>query len=93
MANQAYVREFLKTKNIEIPAETQFIGGLHDTTRDELVYYDIDNLSAPNQQLHLTNIQVFKKALQNNAKERARQRRATQAQRRREYEFWEQRNT
>ncbi|MEJ6798240.1 MAG: DUF2309 domain-containing protein [Crocinitomicaceae bacterium] len=73
MANQAYVREFLKTKNIEIPAETQFIGGLHDTTRDELVYYDIDNLSAPNQQLHLTNIQVFKKALQNNAKERARQ--------------------
>ena len=35
MANHRGLRELLKKRGIEIPDSTEFIGGLHDTTRDE----------------------------------------------------------
>jgi len=72
MANHPAVREILRTKGIDIPAETQFLGALHDTTRDEITYFDLDTLSEPNQQKHLAHAKVMDKALDLNAKERSR---------------------
>jgi uncharacterized protein YbcC (UPF0753/DUF2309 family) len=72
MANHPKVRELLSKKGIEIPAETQFTGALHDTAADEIEYYDIDNLSSDNIGNHLKNILAFEDALNLNAKERSR---------------------
>jgi uncharacterized protein len=72
MANQLEVREILKEKGITIPESTQFIGGLHDTTRDEIVFYDETLLSTENLKSHSSNKKVFNTALDNNAKERSR---------------------
>src|SRR6218665_289136 len=71
-ANHPKVREILRGKGIDIPHETQFLGGLHDTTRDEIAYFDEQALSFFNQQKHKINKQVFEKALAKNAKERSR---------------------
>lgn len=72
MANHPKVRTLLKTKGLEIPENTQFVGGLHDTTRDEIVFYDEKSLSQTNKKNHEANISTFKKALDLNAKERSR---------------------
>lgn len=71
-ANHPKVRELLKLRGIVIPETTQFIPALHDTTRDEMVFYDEDILSPENKKLHHQNEIVFSKALANNAKERSR---------------------
>jgi len=71
-ANHPKVREMLKERGIEIPLETQFLPALHDTTRDEIQFYDEGILSEFNQKLHFQNQEIFSKALQNNAKERSR---------------------
>jgi len=72
MANKSEVREILKTKGIDIPEQTQFIGGLHDTTRDEIGFYDDGLLTFENVKTHLENEKIFSKALDLNAKERSR---------------------
>jgi uncharacterized protein YbcC (UPF0753/DUF2309 family) len=72
MANHAEVRKLLITRGIEIPGETQFVGGLHDTTRDEVEFFDEEHLSATNKELHGKNKTVFYKALDYNSKERSR---------------------
>ena len=72
MANHAKVREILRTKGIDIPAHTQFIGALHDTTKDEIAFYDLDILSAENLKIHAKNEALFTKSLDFNAKERSR---------------------
>ena len=72
MANHLKVREILKNKGIVIPAETQFIGGLHDTAGDEIEFYDEEILSEKNKRLHLINKSSFEDALDLNAKERSR---------------------
>ncbi|MEM1034812.1 MAG: putative inorganic carbon transporter subunit DabA, partial [Myxococcota bacterium] len=36
------VREGLKSKGIEIPGDTWFLAGMHDTTTDEVTLYDVD---------------------------------------------------
>lgn len=72
MANHPSVREALKAKGIVIPSETQFIGGLHDTTRDEIEFYDEDLLSSENKERHNTYQKYMEKALDLNAKERSR---------------------
>lgn len=72
MANHPEVRERLAAKGLKIPAETQFVGGLHDTTRDEIVFYDEFSLPAHNFDLHTKNEVIFEKALDFNAKERSR---------------------
>ena len=38
MANHLAVRQVLKARGLEIPSTTQFVGGLHDTTRDEIIF-------------------------------------------------------
>jgi len=72
MGNHPKVREILSQRGITIPAETQFLGAIHDTTRDEIAFYGEELLSAANQEKHKINVKTFEKALDNNAKERSR---------------------
>jgi len=72
MANHPEVRSQLKLRGIDIPVETRFVGALHDTTRDEIEFYDVDKLEDASFVRHIKNDQVFRQALQQNAKERSR---------------------
>ncbi len=72
MANHQTVRKLLLTRGINIPPATHFIGALHDTTRDEILFYDEADLPAGLTQHHKLHGEVFAKALQLNAVERAR---------------------
>lgn len=72
MANHNGVREILKSRGIEVPASTNFVGGLHDTTRDEIEFFDENSLIQANRGRHENNRAIFAHALDNNAKERAR---------------------
>ncbi len=72
MLNHPKVREELAITGIVIPTSTQFIGGLHDTTRDEIGFYDEVTLYAENAAQHAINHANFIKALDLNAKERSR---------------------
>ena len=72
MANHPQVRAELKNRGIVIPETTQFIGALHDTTRDEVVFYDENSLNVVNTEMHISNVENFEKALDNNSKERSR---------------------
>lgn len=72
MANHPEVKEQLALRGLIIPDDTEFIGGLHDTTRDEFMFYDIGSLSPQNEERHKSNIEKFERALRNNAKERSR---------------------
>ncbi len=72
MANHTEVRKLLAEKGIHIPDSTQFIGALHDTTRDEAVFYDEETLLPNNLSLHKKNEAIFQEALALNARERSR---------------------
>ena len=72
MANKPEVRQGLKEKGIIIPEETQFLGGLHDTTRDEIAFFDEHIVSKANQASHTQNKITFDTSLDENAKERSR---------------------
>lgn len=72
MANHPGVRNLLKERGIDIPLETQFVGGLHDTTRDEIALYDEDSLMRANITRHQQHLKTFATALTLNAKERSR---------------------
>ena len=72
MANHPQVRVVLQTKGIDIPDETQFVGGLHDTAADEIAFFDEQILNAKNAQSHIQNKAAFENALDLNAKERSR---------------------
>lgn len=73
IANRSDIRVYLSENGISIPDTTQFIGGLHDTTRDEFSFYDVENLTQENIDFHEKNVKIFNAALSKNAKERARQ--------------------
>ncbi|MFC4873037.1 YbcC family protein [Negadavirga shengliensis] len=72
IGNHSEVRKALRAQGINIPDSTRFIGGLHDTTRDEFEFYDEETLPESHQQLHRHNVQIFEIALDYNAKERSR---------------------
>ena len=72
MANKPEVRAQLLQKGIYIPNQTQFVGVLHDTTRDEVEFYDTDILHESNAEKHAANVKTFEKALELNALERSR---------------------
>ncbi|WP_349432514.1 DUF2309 domain-containing protein [Methylomarinum sp. Ch1-1] len=68
MANHQSVRAILKERGIEIPDTTRFVAALHNTSRDEITYFDQEQMPAG---LHAFQ-QAMKKALQRNARERCR---------------------
>uniref|UniRef100_UPI00404A2A63 YbcC family protein n=1 Tax=Flavobacterium sp. TaxID=239 RepID=UPI00404A2A63 len=70
--NHLEVRKLLAQRGILIPNTTQFLPALHDTTRDEITFYQEESLSENNKVLHQQNVIVFEEALLNNAKERSR---------------------
>jgi len=72
MANHIKVREILSGRGLAIPESTKFVGALHDTTRDEIEFYDEDKMSEAIKALHNQNKITFNKALDDNAKERSR---------------------
>ena len=72
MLNREDVRKNLETRGLLIPNSTQFLGGLHDTAQDEIIFYDLTELSEKNRDFHLSNQEVLNKALLLNAKERSR---------------------
>jgi uncharacterized protein YbcC (UPF0753/DUF2309 family) len=72
MANHKQVRNILALRGIEIPDTTQFVGALHDTTRDEVIFFDEGSLSDENKLQHTRHEQLFSIALDHNAKERSR---------------------
>lgn len=72
MANHKEVKRKLRARGIDMADYCQVLGGLHDTTRDEFEFYDEDVLMAQNKSLHLKNLEVFRQALDMNAKERSR---------------------
>ncbi|WP_375770600.1 DUF2309 domain-containing protein [Archangium gephyra] len=47
MANRPEVRARLRERGIHIPATTWFIGGLHNTTTDEVVLHDTEEVPLP----------------------------------------------
>ena len=72
MANDSEVRSMLNERGISIPSETRFVGALHDTSRDEIVYYDENLLSEAQKLHHAKNSQIFAESLKANAVERSR---------------------
>lgn len=72
MANHPKVREILDSRGLHIPAETQFVGALHDTASDQMAFYDEKSVSEKNIKNHVKNISMFEAALDLNAKERSR---------------------
>jgi uncharacterized protein YbcC (UPF0753/DUF2309 family) len=72
MANHPEVRRILAGRGISFSANARFVGALHDTTRDEIEFYDEELLSQQHMEEHLRNREVFEKALHLNAKERSR---------------------
>jgi uncharacterized protein YbcC (UPF0753/DUF2309 family) len=49
MANRPEVRFRLRDKGIDIPADTWFVGGYHDTCSDDVELFDLDALPATHQ--------------------------------------------
>lgn len=72
MANHKDVRAILREKGVDIPTGTRFVAALHDTTRDEIVFYDEALLTDEQRVFHVRHVEVFRTALKANAHERAR---------------------
>jgi uncharacterized protein len=72
MANNEEVRKILFSRGIDIPGGTRFIAALHNTSRDEITYFD-NHLLEQNPVEGLSAFQkVMEAALQFNARERCR---------------------
>ena len=72
MANRPEVRTSLRERGIDIPPDTWFIGGYHDTCSDDVELYDLDALPATHQ-TDLSRVrESLEKARARNAHERVR---------------------
>ena len=72
MANRPEVRERLRERGIDIPADTWFIGGYHDTCSDDVELFDLDAVPATHQPDLESHSRVAGQARAQNAQERAR---------------------
>lgn len=72
MANHQGVRLLLREHGLEITDNTRFIGALHDTSTDEITFYDTEHLDPDFAVRHERHIPLFEEALDRNARERAR---------------------
>lgn len=72
MANHPKVRARLEEKGLQLPKDSHFVAALHDTTRDEIEFYDEAAMPWLSVDEHLKHQFCFKRALAHNARERAR---------------------
>lgn len=72
MANRPEVRDLLREHGIEVPADTRFVGGYHDTCSDDVQFFDVEALPATHQADLARIRQGLEKAKARDAKERAR---------------------
>ncbi|MBL8176605.1 MAG: DUF2309 domain-containing protein [Bryobacterales bacterium] len=72
MANLPHVRERLRSRGIDIPHDTWFLGGYHDTCNDDIDLFDLDQMP----QTHIHDLEQVRlsldKARAGNAHERSR---------------------
>ena len=62
ISNKNEIREKLREKGIDIPAATKFLPALHNTTTDEITFYDTDTLNVQDLELFSKMQQDFKNA-------------------------------
>ncbi|MGE3889615.1 MAG: DUF2309 domain-containing protein [Vicinamibacterales bacterium] len=72
MANRPDVRDGVRRRGIDIPPDTWFIGALHDTASDAVLYYDLETLPAPHAAAFDEAYQALERARAENALERSR---------------------
>lgn len=72
MANHKEVRSILAERGVMIEDRTVFLGGMHDTTSDEIRFYDRGQMPQENYLKHQINLQNIEQALDLNAMERSR---------------------
>lgn len=72
MANHEKVRAQLRKRGIDIPETTRFVGALRDTTRDDIVFYDEDDMTPEQLEQHTKTDVIFSRASDLHAKERSR---------------------
>lgn len=72
MANLPSVRALVKEKGIEIPDDTRFVGGFHDTCTDVVSFFDVEELSKTQSQSFLKFNEHMNNACGKNALERCR---------------------
>ena len=72
MANRQEVHELLRAKGIDIPLDTWFVGGYHDTCNDDIELFDLDAVPSTHQPDLQSIRSSFDRARAQNALERAR---------------------
>ncbi len=72
MANQKEVRTRLQSEGIHLPESSHVIGAMHDTTRDEVIYFDLETLPSRLQATFEAFRTTMDTSLKKNAKERCR---------------------
>ncbi len=72
MANRPKVRALLSERGIEIPDQTRFVPGMHDTCSDDVSLYDHDDLGEAAEEALLRAQAALEQASRNNAHERCR---------------------
>lgn len=72
MANHPEVRERLRTLGVNLPADTWFVGGYHDTCNDDVEFFDTDAIPASHQADFARISASLERARAANALERAR---------------------
>ncbi len=72
MANRKEVRELLRARGIEIPDDTRFVGGVHDTCDDTIKLFDEEEIPEALRPLLEEQKLLWQAALAENARERSR---------------------
>ena len=72
MLNDPRIHTALKPRGIQIPADTVFIGGLHNTANDNLTFSDVDRVPQTHQFEFEVACKAMNEAVERNAHERAR---------------------
>ncbi len=72
MLNDVRVRRKLKERGLEIPDETYFVGGLHNTASEEITFFDLELLPTSHVRSLRLARDVFSRVAERNAHERCR---------------------
>ncbi len=72
MANDPETREILRSRGLDIPAETWFVGGLHNTCTDDVVFFDETKIPKTLIAQFQQSTDLLKRASAENAHERCR---------------------